>query len=82
MPKILLTEDDRSIQTLLKFHLEQAGHEVLVSENGKNTIQLLEKETINLQILDLNLPGLDGKEVLKYSKEHCSSIPIIISARN
>ncbi|MFF5994340.1 MULTISPECIES: response regulator transcription factor [unclassified Lysinibacillus] len=75
---ILVVEDEVSIATLLKYNLEQAGFNVLLSHDGKDGLQIALKESPDIMILDLMLPTLDGMEVCKELRSQKKNIPIIM----
>ena len=72
--KILIIEDDIQIGSLEEEVLNNNGYQCFGVYSGSETILLLEKESIDLIILDLMLPGLSGEEVLKKSGD----IPVIV----
>ena len=81
MSKILIIEDESSIAELEKDYLEQAGYTVVVENDGKAGLNAALREDINLVVLDLMLPGMDGLEVCRRVRE-ARNIPIlIVSAR-
>ena len=74
MKKILVVEDDMDIHDLIKNVLEKERYEVISAYSGTEAILLTEKNSIDLVLLDLMLPGLSGEEVVKRIK----NIPIIV----
>jgi DNA-binding response OmpR family regulator len=77
---ILVVEDDVDILNLLRFNLEAAGYDVLLSTDGYEGMNLARKRRPDMIILDIMLPGIDGFEVckdLKRSKE-TEGIPVIM----
>jgi DNA-binding response OmpR family regulator len=78
--KILIVEDDKHIFQLVKYNLEKAGFECTVTITGEEALDVLDRESIDLIILDIMLPKMDGFEVCKQIKQtkSLSSIPIII----
>lgn len=74
MKKILIVEDDNSIHSLLKEILKQENYSTTSAYSGTEALMTLEKEKIDLILLDLMLPGLNGEEIIKKVKE----IPIIV----
>lgn len=74
MKKILVVEDDMDIHNLIKNVLEKERYEVISAYSGTEAILLIEKNNIDLILLDLMLPGLSGEEVIKQIK----NIPIIV----
>ena len=65
MNNILIIEDEKSVSEVLKAYLEKEGYGVYTTENGLDGIELFRKEKIDLVILDLMLPDIEGEEVCK-----------------
>lgn len=65
MSNILIIEDEKSVSEILTAYLEKDGYRVYSTENGLDGIELFRKEKIDLVILDLMLPDIDGEEVCK-----------------
>lgn len=63
MARILYVEDDPGSRLLVKKLLQAAGHEVLLATTGLEGIRTAEKETVDLVLVDINVPDLDGYEV-------------------
>jgi DNA-binding response OmpR family regulator len=79
---ILIADDEKEIRDLLRLYLEKDGYQVLEAENGIAAVALLEKEEIDMALLDIMMPELDGYQVLKRIRES-SNIPVmILSAKN
>lgn len=76
--KILVVEDEESINTLLQFNLEQAGFEVLTAMDGIKGLELAKSENPDLIVLDLMLPGMDGLDVCKELRSSQKMIPILM----
>ena len=80
--RILVVEDDPSIQRALQRTLEVSGFEVLVTNNGKRAVELVREERPALVLLDLWLPGeVDGMEVCAQVREWTQIPIIVVSAR-
>jgi CheY-like chemotaxis protein len=62
--KILCVDDDEDIATLLHNILSANGHVVTTSHNGVDALSEIEREDFNLILLDLEMPGLSGKQVI------------------
>lgn len=78
MATIAVIEDDAHISAMLKENLEKAGYTVRQAWSGTEALYLLRGCTVDLVLLDLMLPGLDGEEVLS----HIEGIPtIVVSAK-
>jgi len=78
--KILIVDDEEHILELLKFNLEKNGFEVFSSDNGEDCIVLIEQHNVDLLVLDLMLPGMDGIDVCKEIRkmDRFQSLPIIM----
>ncbi|MCA1987816.1 MAG: response regulator transcription factor [Desulfarculus sp.] len=79
-PTVLVVEDERDIQDLVEFNLRQSGYRVLKAGDGLEGLRLAQSEKPDLVVLDLMLPGLDGKEVCRRLKqgESTRAIPILM----
>ena len=62
---ILLVDDEDSIQTLLTFPLERDGYRVVQARDGEEALRRFAEEDVDLVVLDVMLPRLDGLEVCK-----------------
>lgn len=81
MAKILFIEDEESIRTMLSYDLKQAGHEVDTYGDGKIGYEHALKNKYNIIILDLLLPGMDGRDIAKALKQKgIDSYIIMLSA--
>ena len=78
--RILIVEDDKHISKLVKYNLEKAGFICIVTITGEDALEILDKDPINLIILDIMLPEMDGLQACKIIKQDkkLSSIPIIM----
>ena len=77
MSKILIIEDEEAIADLEKDYLEMSGYEVLIENDGTKGLEAALKENIDLLVLDLMLPGVDGYEICKKVREE-KNIPILM----
>jgi DNA-binding response OmpR family regulator len=76
-PTILLVDDEESVQKLLTFPLERDGFTVVHARDGEEALARFAEEAIDLVVLDLMLPRLDGLEVCKRLRAE-STVPIIM----
>jgi DNA-binding response OmpR family regulator len=74
---ILLVDDEDSIQKLLAYPLEREGFRVLQARDGEDALRQFQSERVDLVVLDLMLPKLDGLEVCKRLRAE-SEVPIIM----
>jgi len=80
MKPILIVEDEKDIVDLIAYHLEQSGFAVISALDGPSGLEQAKKERPGLIILDLMLPGMDGKDVCRALKSSplTQSIPILM----
>lgn len=76
MPVILIAEDEKDIRHLLAMHLSQAGHTVLEAADGREALELFGRQPVDLMLLDVMMPQLNGFQVLTKVRES-SDIPVI-----
>jgi DNA-binding response OmpR family regulator len=75
--RILLVDDEQSIQTLLSYPLRKDGYHVTSAQDGREALQRFDEARFDLVILDLMLPKLDGVEVCRELRAR-SQVPIIM----
>ncbi len=81
--RILVVEDEVQIAKILKLELEYEGYEVVVAHNGKFGLEVALEGKIDLILLDIMLPEMDGMEVLRRVRRENKIVPIILlTARN
>ncbi|MBP6899536.1 MAG: two-component system response regulator OmpR [Burkholderiaceae bacterium] len=76
--RIAVVDDDARIRDLLRRYLTQEGFEVLLAEDGKSLARLQTRETIDLIVLDLMLPGEDGLSICRRLRGANDTTPIIM----
>ena len=80
MPKkIMIVDDEEDVRTSVSQILEVSGHEVIEAENGKDCLNKLNKDTPDLVLLDIMMPGMSGWDVAARIKENpkWNNIPIV-----
>jgi DNA-binding response OmpR family regulator len=77
MFQILVCDDDKEIVEAIEIYLSQEGYQILKAYDGMEAIKILEKEDVNLLIIDVMMPKLDGIRATLKIREN-NSIPIII----
>lgn len=77
MINILVCDDDKEIVDAIEIYLSQEGYHILKAYDGIQAVQMLQKEDVQLLIIDVMMPKLDGIRATLKIREH-SSIPIII----
>jgi DNA-binding response OmpR family regulator len=76
-PRILLVDDEQSVQTLLSYPLRSEGYEVIRALDGQEALERFGESSFDLVVLDVMLPKLDGFEVCRHLRAR-SSVPIIM----
>ncbi|WNS44058.1 response regulator transcription factor [Paenibacillus sp. MMS20-IR301] len=79
MIKILVVEDDKHVRKLMQAVLKREGYEVLTAENGIEALEVLEVQHIDLIILDIMMPGMDGYEFAAELRNADNNIPILMA---
>ncbi len=78
MAKILFIEDERQTVEYMKPSLEKRGFEVIIALTGKEALEIYPKENPEIVLLDLGLPDIDGREVLKELKAKAPHIKVVV----
>jgi two-component system KDP operon response regulator KdpE len=81
-PRVLLVDDEESIQHTLSTVLPPAGYIVYQVRNGKDALQKVQSVRPDLILLDLGLPDMDGKDVIRRLREQAIAPIIVISVRD
>ena len=77
-PHLLLVEDEASLALTLSDRLRAEGYDVEVCGTGESALELLEKRPVDLVILDLMLPGIDGLEVCRELRHRGLQLPVLM----
>jgi DNA-binding response OmpR family regulator len=78
MTCVLLAEDDQAISEPLARALRREGYDVEIREDGPGALETAVHETVDLVVLDLGLPGMDGLEVCRRLRAEGSGIPVLV----
>jgi PAS domain S-box-containing protein len=78
MTKILLVDDEESIRNMMRMTLELDGFHVLMAEDGPTALDVFKRESPEIVLLDVRMPGMDGVEVLSRIKEMNRDAEVII----
>lgn len=81
MATILIAEDDYDIAQLVAMHLQHEGYTILFAKDGEAALHIAETHEIDLIILDIMMPKLDGLEVTRKLREHYTMPIIFLSAK-
>lgn len=78
MFQILIAEDDKNTRRLLSAILSQNGYHTILAQNGQEALDLFEKNHVDLAIIDVMMPVMDGYQLTKLLRDYDSMLPIII----
>ena len=79
LKKIGLGEDNSTLSLLLKFRLEKEGFQLLIAEDGKKALELIEEHNPNIILTDIMMPFISGLEVISHVRNKLNlQIPIIV----
>jgi two-component system KDP operon response regulator KdpE len=76
--RVLVIDDEPAIRRFLRLSLAAQGYLVLEAESGESGYALLQRNAVDVVILDLGLPGVRGLDILKRLRESGSSVPVIV----
>lgn len=77
--RILVCDDDPALLTMMKFKLASEGFDIVAVSNGKEAMDLVNKERFDLLILDIYMPYFSGFEVVSYLRNELKSeVPVIL----
>jgi DNA-binding response OmpR family regulator len=79
---VLVVEDEKQIRDVLRRYLERAGYAVLTTGSGAQALELLAEQTVDLTVLDLGLPDVDGMEVLRQARSTADVPVLVLTARS
>jgi len=78
MFRILVVDDDKNTRLLLKAVLQAENYTVLTAENGKAALDVMEQEHIDLVVLDIMMPQMDGYEFTRTLREGRNNLPVLM----
>lgn len=77
MATVLIVDDEKDIRTALKIYLKPEGYTLLEAETGRQALDILQKENVDLVLLDIMMPVMDGMETISRLREF-SNVPVIL----
>jgi DNA-binding NtrC family response regulator len=76
--RILIVDDESDLRNLLNHVLTQAGYEVVEAPGGEEALNILQRETFDIALLDIQMPNINGIQVLKYLQKNSPSTKAIM----
>lgn len=77
VPRILVVDDERSVRRLLRLYLEREGYTVVEADNGLDALSLLRRGGLDVALVDVMMPGIDGFELVRRLRGE-STLPVIL----
>lgn len=78
---ILVVDDERDVAAMIRDALHEIGHTIHYAHDAESALQLLERESFDLLITDLRMPGIDGAQLIEAMRRRsgCDSIPVLLT---
>ncbi|MHB8762895.1 MAG: response regulator transcription factor [Deferrisomatales bacterium] len=78
MPRVLIVEDNPIVLELVQYALAEAGYAVRAVTDGRSALAAAQEEEPSAVVLDLKMPGMDGREVLRRLKASNPRVPVFV----
>ena len=79
MAVILVVDDNQKIRRLIDIYLRREGFSTLLAETGEQALHLLGKQAVDLMIVDIMMPGMDGYALVRQLRENRMEIPVLMA---
>ena len=76
-PRILFVDDDQILLELFRDRFGMLGYQVLVANNGKDALDLVQKFEVDIGVLDVTMPDMDGFKLIRAIRGHLPNLPIL-----
>ncbi|MBI4299086.1 MAG: response regulator [Chloroflexi bacterium] len=77
-PVILIVDDEEGVRTLLRGALEEAGYSCKMARSGQHALELVAKETVDLALVDVLMPGMPGSDLVQYIQASHPDIAVVL----
>ena len=80
MPKVLVVDDDPHVLKLLRVNFELEGYDVITATNGEEALDMVGRDTPDVVVCDVMMPGIDGLEVVRRLRAHpdTAALPLVV----
>jgi len=78
--KILVVDDEKNIRKLYETELRKEGYEITTAESGEEALEKIEKDDVDLVVLDIRLEGMDGIDCLRTIMEKRRDLPVVLNS--
>jgi DNA-binding NtrC family response regulator len=78
--KILVVDDEKNIRKLYETELRKDGYEIVTAESGEEALEKIEKDDVDLVVLDIRLEGMDGIDCLRTIMEKRRDLPVVLNS--
>ncbi len=75
---ILVVDDDKNTRLLFRAELENAGYTVVTATDGREALEVMDREHVDLVVLDIMMPNMDGYEFTRLLRESQNNLPILM----
>lgn len=82
MANILIVEDEKNIQDIIAEYMKKGGHKCFAADDGVDALMIIRDNAVDLMILDIMMPDLDGFSVCRMAREMSSMPVIMLTARS
>ena len=80
--RILVVDDDPFVRDMMGMILEAAGHEIITAESGEDALEKFLKEGVQLIVSDMNMPGMNGLDLIMKIRASGSDVPVVMLTGN
>ncbi len=80
MTRVLVVDDEKNIRKLYESELRREGYEVLTAESGEEALEVIDREPLDLVVLDIRLEGMDGIDCLRTIMEKRRDLPVVLNS--
>lgn len=76
--KLLIVDDEEEIRDIVGSYFSAKGYEITLGSDGQEAINIMQSEKIDLVISDLDMPNLNGPQLIRWIKKHNPEMPIVV----